>query len=447
MLFELPKKQTEPQTSKSGSQIKLKKGQTVSDLILQARNLVEQKLSHYKDVSKGVMNETELIEFFNEVPDDAIIGIDTETTGLNIFTDELVGISLCNGKQSIYIPVNHKSAIYKTKVPGQIEETKIKEIFGNIFKTKQYKWVYHNAKFDLAVLRTFFGYPLPDPYWDTMLAANLFLQDEDHNLKYLYNKYIAEEDEGINRFDSLFKGISFDFVPIDVAVIYAGKDALMTYQLFEYQYKKMNEPDMSGIKYVFENIEMPLLPILEDMQRTGVNINQQMLKQLYDKYNARLEKAKVMVYNEIDKYKEQIQKYKLQHYDSKLEDPINLSSPMQLSILFYNIIGYKTKSGKGTGVHELQEINSPLTNALLEYRKMEKMIDAFLVALPKRIEPTDNKIHTSLNQYGASTGRFSSSNPNLQQIPSRGEGKEIRRIFGAGKGNILMSSDFSQLAA
>lgn len=81
MLFELPKKQTEPQTSKSGSQIKLKKGQTVSDLILQARNLVEQKLSHYKDVSKGVMNETELIEFFNEVPDDAIIGIDTETTG------------------------------------------------------------------------------------------------------------------------------------------------------------------------------------------------------------------------------------------------------------------------------------------------------------------------------------------------------------------------------
>ena len=90
---------------------------------------------------------------------------------LNIFTDELVGISLCNGKQSIYIPINHKSSTYKTKVPGQIEETKIKEIFGNIFKTKQYKWVYHNAKFDLAVLRTFFGYPLPDPYWDTMLAA------------------------------------------------------------------------------------------------------------------------------------------------------------------------------------------------------------------------------------------------------------------------------------
>ena len=446
MFFQLPKKQPN-NSNKSGSQMKLKKGQTVDDLIKQARDMVEQKLAHYKDVSKCVLNKDILIQFFNEVANDAVIGIDTETTGLNVFTDKLVGISLCNGNQSIYIPINHISPVYKTKVPGQIETKVIKEIFGNIFKNKHYKWVYHNAKFDLAVLRTFFGYPVPDPYWDTMIAANLFNQDEDHNLKYLYNKYVAVEDEGVNRFDTLFKGITFDFVPIDVATIYAGKDALMTYDLFRYQYKKMNEHDMAGIKNVFENIEMPLLPILEDMQRNGVNLNQQMLKQLYDKYNEKLEKAKTIVYGEIDKYKNEIETYGVQHYDCKLDNPINLSSPTQLSILFYKIIGYKTKSGKGTGVHELQEINSPLTNALLENRKMEKLIDAFLVALPKQIEPYDNKIHTSLNQYGAATGRFSSSSPNLQQIPSKGEAKEIRRIFGASKGNILMSSDFSQLAA
>ena len=99
-------------------------------------------------------------------------------------------------------------------------------------------------------------------------------------------------------------------------------------------------------------------------------------------------------------------------------------------------MGYKLKDAKsrGTGRAELQEINTDLTKALLEYRAMQKLIDAFIVALPERVDKKfDNKIHTSLNQYGAATGRFSSSDPNLQQIPSRGEGKELRRLFGATK--------------
>ena len=363
---------------------------------------------------------------------------------LNIFTDKLVGISLCNGKQCIYIPINHINSTYHVKEENQIPEKDIKEIFGKVFKDRVFKYVYHNAKFDLAVLRTFFGYQLPNPYWDTMIAGNLMNQDEDHNLKYLYNKYIAVEDEGVNRFDTLFKGITFDYVPLDVATIYAGKDAFMTLELFDYQQKMFNTPDFKGLKYVMEEIEMPLLPILEDMQRTGVNMNMGMLNELYKKYSARLEQAKLDVYAEINKHKEEIDTFRVQNYKVKLDNPINIASPAQLSVLFYQILGYKTKSGKGTGVDELKEINTPLTKALLEYRAMSKMIDAFLVALPKRIEPSTGKIHTSLNQYGAATGRFSSSNPNLQQIPSRGEGKEIRRIFGAGPGNILMSSDFSQ---
>lgn len=169
-----------------------------------------------------------------------------------------------------------------------------------------------------------------------------------------------------------------------------------------------------------------------------------MLNELYEKYNSKLQIAEKKVYEEIEPYKEQINRYRIEHYEKKLDDPILLSSPSQLSILFYDILKYKTKSGKGTGVSELEEINTPLTKALLEYRKMQKLIDAFLIALPKQIEPTTGKIHTSLNQYGAATGRFSSNSPNLQQIPSRGEAKEIRRIFGAAPGNVLLSSDFSQ---
>lgn len=257
----------------------------------------------------------------------------------------------------------------------------------------------------MAVLRTFFGYQMPNPYWDTMLAGNLLFQDEDHNLKYLYNRYVAQEDEGVNRFDTLFKGITFNYVPLDIATIYAGKDAFMTYELFKYQDKVLSTSDMAGVKSVLMNIEMPLLPILEDMQRTGINYNQEMSDALYMKYSERLEKAKTIVYDEINKYKEQIDQYRIEHYKEKLDDPILISSPSQLSILFYKILKYKTKSGKGTGVEDLQEINTPLTRALLEYRKMEKLIDAFLIALPKQIEPSTGKIHTSLNQYGAATGK------------------------------------------
>ena len=180
------------------------------------------------------------------------------------------------------------------------------------------------------------------------------------------------------------------------------KDALMTFKLYEYQKKILDQPDMSGIKSVFETIEMPLLPILEDMQRVGVNMNQQMLKELYDKYSAKLEIAQKQVYQELEPYKDAIHQYKIIHYNKKLDEPINISSPSQLSILFYEIIGYKTKSGKGTGVNELQEINSPLTKALLEYRKLEKIIDAFLISLPRNVSKFDGKIHTSLNPYRSS---------------------------------------------
>lgn len=128
---------------------------------------------------------------------------------LNTFSSELVGISLCNGKQAIYVPINHKSALYNSRLKNQMNPEDVKTIFAEVVKETKYNWIYHNAKFDLAVLRTFFGFCMPAPYWDTMLGGNLIFQDEEHSLKYLYNKYVAEEDEGVNRFDTLFKRCNF----------------------------------------------------------------------------------------------------------------------------------------------------------------------------------------------------------------------------------------------
>ena len=140
---------------------------------------------------------------------------------MDTYNDKLVGICLCNGTQSIYVPINHINPIYNLKVEGQISEDDIKNVFKQLKINKpNLKYIYHNAKFDLSVMRTFLNEPMPDPWWDTMLVAYLLNQDEEHSLKYQYNKYIATEDEGVNRFDTLFKGITFDFIPLDIATIY-----------------------------------------------------------------------------------------------------------------------------------------------------------------------------------------------------------------------------------
>lgn len=174
-------------------QPKLKKGQTILDLIDEARRLVNEKLGEYKDLTECILTVEELKQFFAETEE--LIAIDTETTGLNTFSDQLVGISLCNGKRAIYIPIRHKSAIYGTILKGQAKAEEVIEVFREEIKNPKYKWIYHNSKFDLLVLRTFLGFDMPNPFHDTMLVAYLLNQDEEHSLKYQYNKYIAEEDE------------------------------------------------------------------------------------------------------------------------------------------------------------------------------------------------------------------------------------------------------------
>lgn len=136
-LFKLPPVQKETKTN--SNKIKLKKGQTISSLVEIAKKLVDEKLADYRDASKCITNIEDLKEFFNNTNE--LIGIDTETTGLDTLLDKLVGISLCNGKQAVYIPVNHISSIYQTRLENQIPIQQLKDFFGEIFKNKNYKWI------------------------------------------------------------------------------------------------------------------------------------------------------------------------------------------------------------------------------------------------------------------------------------------------------------------
>ena len=170
-LFSIPENKKEEVKNDKTLNIKLRKGDSIDTLINQARSLVLEKLSNYKDLSTNIFNKEELENFFNETEENCEVAIDTETTGLNWMRDKIVGISLCNGKHAVYIPINHKSATLNERLNIQIDPEILRQYFIELKdKRKDIKWIYHNAKFDLGVLRTFLGVPMPDPYWDTLIG-------------------------------------------------------------------------------------------------------------------------------------------------------------------------------------------------------------------------------------------------------------------------------------
>lgn len=140
-LFELPKELKTKKKQDDTPNIKLKKGQTIQDLINEARRLVNEKLANYKDASKCITDIEDLKRFFEETPDGTEIGFDTETTGLNFYQDHIVGLSLCNGKDALYVPINHKSPLYNTKLKGQILEQDIINLFREMTQQRNYKWI------------------------------------------------------------------------------------------------------------------------------------------------------------------------------------------------------------------------------------------------------------------------------------------------------------------
>lgn len=139
-LFDIPEKTKTEQKPKSNG-IKLKKGQTIQDLVVTARQIVMEKLGKYKDASKCITDINDLRKFFEDTPDGSEIGVDTETTGLNFYQDKIVGLSLCNGKEALYVPINHKSSVYNTKLKNQIPEEDIRQLFKKLKETKNYKWI------------------------------------------------------------------------------------------------------------------------------------------------------------------------------------------------------------------------------------------------------------------------------------------------------------------
>jgi len=350
---------------------------------------------------------------------------DTETTSIDPLNAELVGMAFSfNSSEAYYLPMPEEHNL----VLERLKDLRI------LFEDKSILKVGQNIKYDIQVLENY-GIKLSGKIFDTMIAHYLIQPELRHNLNYLAESYLNYKPVSIEELIGK-KGAdqgSMREVPLQIIKDYTCEDADLTWQLYLLLYEKLKKLNLINLA---ENIEFPLIKVLSDMEISGVKLDTEALKQ----YGSDLEKDISTLENVI---------YELagEHF--------NISSPKQLGeILFDKLKITSDVKRTKTKIYSTSEDvliklsdQHPIINNVLEYRTLKKLLTTYIDALPKMIDEKTGKIHTSFNQAITSTGRLSSNNPNLQNIPFREErGREIRRAFiPTDENHILLSADYSQI--
>lgn len=417
-------------------------GSTIGDRIQLIRAKVEQELGHLKDQFLLINTEEELSKYIDKCIENNEYAFDTETTSLDYINCELVGFSLFTpGMKACYCPVSHRSyvdgIIKDNQLPLEVVNRQLKRL-------QDIPSIMHTAKFDINVIFCRFEWEFSNLIWDAMVAAKILDETEDAKLKYQYCKKIAKDGK-VNDYSALFEDINFAYVPINIAYLYAAKDAQITYELYEWQLNEYNKPGNEKLKELLQTIEIPLVPVVAEMQRYGIGIDLDRAKELSAKYHKILEEAEATVDDVCNMYRKEIAEYNRKNPRSNFKLPLNPNSSQQVAKLLYDVLGITSPdkhNPRGTGKEILQKIDEPVCQAILDYKSTDKLLGTYIDKLPKCLNPKTGKIHASFNQNGTETGRFSSSDPNLQNIPSKNE--EIRTMFVPEKGNVLIFADYSQ---
>ena len=355
---------------------------------------------------------------------------DCETTGLNPLYDSLVGFSLSlQAGTGIYVPLKAPAPELGEQPFTVMPFPAAKELLVRLWSNKALTLVLHNGKFDYQVLRTAKIFTSAGcRLFDTMIAAWLL---EPDNLSFGLEN-LAETQlglQGINYKDVVPKGSTFAAVPLPQATEYAAEDADLTLQLY-HRYKPALE--QAHLTALFETLEMPLMPLLADMEAQGIFLKKEELAAFSE------ELAETLARDEAEIYK-------------LVGHPFNIASPKQLQEVLFTErklpTGKKTKTGYSTDISVLEELAAidELPAKILDYRASAKLKSGYADALPL-LADTHGRIHTSFIQTGTATGRLSSRDPNLQNIPIRGEeGRKIRKAFYAADGCKLISADYAQI--
>ncbi|WP_216899908.1 DNA polymerase I [Synechococcus sp. CCY 9618] len=370
----------------------------------------------------------------------APVALDTETTSLNPFRAELVGIGLCWGEglaELAYVPISHQSPPAEDllspppEAPRQLPLDAVLLALGPWLASAGHPKALQNAKYDRLILLRH-GLPLAGVVMDTLLADYLRDANDKHGLEAMAARNFGIQPTAYG--DLVAKGQTFAAVPIEAAALYCGMDVHLTRRLgalLAGQLAAMG-PELPKL---LEQVELPLEPVLAQMEATGIRIDVDYLKELAEELAATLARLE-------------------SEAQAAAGVDFNLASPKQLGELLFDSLGLdrkksrRTKTGWSTDAAVLEKLEDdhPVVKLVLEHRTLSKLLSTYVEALPALVEPETGRVHTDFNQAVTATGRLSSSNPNLQNIPIRTEfSRRIRKAFLPQEGWQLISADYSQI--
>ena len=377
----------------------------------------------------------ELDKFLSNVND--IIAIDTETTGLDYLTAQLVGISLAtNDSHGAYIPIRHivgGNDLFATEnlAPNQLDIKTVYEKLWPIFTNKKVTKIGHNLKYDLHIFaNTGWDIGKITPVDDTMLISYILYGTlHGHGLDELAQKYLGHTNIP---FASLFPpktrdaDMRFDTLAITTAAPYAAEDATICMALYNKMRPQLNKDEK--LRKLYETCDLPLMPVLVKMERAGVLVNKNGMQQLSNIFHNQLKKLESEIWD-------------------MAGHEFNIASPKQLGTVLFDELQLPANRKRSTDADTLNDLSDahPIIEKILEWRSIAKLAGTYADALPRQIA-SDGRIHTTYLQTSTNTGRLSSRDPNLQNIPIKTElGEEIRKCFIAPENRALISADYSQI--
>lgn len=377
-----------------------------------------------------ILTEAQLDEWIAKLKQAPLMAVDTETTSLDYMVAELVGMSFAvEAGKAAYLPLAHDYV----GAPQQLDKQTALEKLRPLLEDAKIKKVGQNLKYDISVLANA-GIKLQGVVFDTMLESYVFNSIASRHdmdglaLKYLGHKNIAFEDIA----GKGAKQLTFNQISLETAAPYAAEDADITLRLHQHLWPRLEKE--AELASVFTDIELPLIQILSDIERQGVFIDSMLLGQQSDELARKIDELETKAYDIAG-------------------EKFNLSSPKQLQVLFFEKLGYpvikKTPKGAPSTAEEVLvelALDFPLPKVILEHRSLTKLKSTYTDKLPLMVNAKTGRVHTSYHQANAATGRLSSSEPNLQNIPIRTEeGRRIRQAFIAPQGRKILAADYSQI--